>query len=140
MNLMGMTKKQFLKKSKKVLNDTGGILLLFIEIILKEENKKINHNDASNQLNNIRKGIESIFFEFDELNPPGKCINLHLRIIRSLITLQESVNLYQQYLNTIKNNRNEKSKDNLEESRKLLEEFRKEYHLLADEVKNLLKK
>ena len=137
MELMGMTKKQFLKKSKKALNETGGILLLIRGIILKEENKKISHHEASDQLNNIRKGIESVFFEFDRLNPPSKCNNLYLRILRSLITLQESVNLYSQYLNTTKNGLKEK---NLEESIKLLEEFRKEYHILADEVKTLLKK
>ncbi len=135
---MGMTKKQFLKKSKKALNDTGGILLLIRGIIFKEEDNKISHIEASNQLNNIRKGIESIFFEFDELNPPSKCIKLHLRILRSLITLQESVNLYSQYLNANNNDQKEKSKK-LEESMKLLDEFRKEYHILADDVKTLLK-
>jgi hypothetical protein len=70
--MFGMTKKQFLKRSKKALNQTGGLLLLIREIMDKEASGNINNQEASKQIDNIRKEIESIFFEFEKINTPSK--------------------------------------------------------------------
>lgn len=137
--MFGMTKKQFLKRSKKTLNQTGDILLLIMEITNKEVNGNISNETAYKQLDNIRKSIESIFFEFEDINPPFKCVKMHLKILRSLITLQECITLNLEYLSTAKEGLEEKSKYKLKESLKLLEEFRKEFHSAAGDVNALLR-
>ncbi|MGZ7066980.1 MAG: hypothetical protein ACXVHT_01610 [Methanobacterium sp.] len=136
--MFGMTKKQFLKRSKKALNETGGELLLIREIIYKEKQDNMDYNEISKELDNIRKVIESIFFEFERLRPPSRCDKLYLRILRSLTTLQESVTLNSEYLSAAKNGLKEKSKDKFKESLKILEEFRKEFHILVKEIDTLL--
>lgn len=136
--MFGMTKKQFLKRSKKTLNQTGGLLLLIRGIMDKESNGNINNKEISKQIDSIRKNIESIFFEFEKINPPSKYVTMHLRILRALVDLQEVVTLNSEYLSAAKDGLEEKAKDKLKESRNRLEKFRKEFHSIANEVNTLL--
>jgi chromosome segregation ATPase len=138
--MFGMTKKQFLKRSKKTLNQTGGLLLLIRGIMVKESSGNINNEELSKQIDSIRKNIESIFFEFEKINPPSKYVTMHLRILRALVDLQEVVTLNSEYLSTTKDSLEEKTKNKLKESRDRLEKFRKEFHSLANEVNTLLEK
>ncbi|MGB9937745.1 MAG: hypothetical protein ACPK7O_08475 [Methanobacterium sp.] len=135
--MFGMTKKQFLKRSKKVLNQTGGLILLIREIIDKETSGNISNHEAFTRVDNIRKELESIFFQFEKRKPPSKCNRLHLRILRSLTDFQEVVTLNSEYLTAVKNGR-EEAIDNLKELMDALEEFRKEFHVICDEVNGLL--
>lgn len=138
--MFGMTKKQFLKRSKKTLNQTGGLLLLIRGIIDKESSGNINNEEISKQIDSIRKNIESIFFKFEKINPPSKYVTMHLRILRALVDFQEVVTLNSEYVSATKDGLEEKTKDKLEESRDRLEKFRKEFHSLANEVNTLLEK
>jgi hypothetical protein len=138
MPMFGMTKKQFLKRSKKALNQTGSLILLIREIMGKETSGKISNEEASKQIDNIRKSIESIFFEFEKINPPSKYVTMHIRILRVLTDLQESVTLNSEYLSASKEGLDQIANNKLKESQNHLEEFRKEFHSIADEVNKLL--
>lgn len=138
--MFGMTKKQFLKRSKKVLNETGSLLLLITEIMDKETSGKISNEEASKQTENIRKNIESIFYEFEKRNPPSKYIPMQLRILKALVSMQESVTLNSEYLKATRDGLEEKAMNNLKESREILEEFKKEFHSIIKEINTLLMK
>ena len=132
--MFGMTKKQFLKRSKKTLNQSGSLLLLIMEIMDKEAHGNINNQEASKNIDNIRKEIESLFFEFEKIDPPSKYVTIHLRILRVLVNLQEAVTLNSESLSAAKEGLEEKAKAKLKESRDHLEMFRKEFHAIANEV------
>lgn len=136
--MFGMTKKQFLKRSKKALNQTGGILLLVREIMAKEKGGRIDNIQALNRIDDIRKEIESIFFVYEKRNPPSKCRKLHQKILRSLTDFQEAVTLNSEYLNALKNGNEDEAKVKIEQSMETLEEFRKEFHLISEEINRLL--
>jgi phosphate uptake regulator len=104
----------------------------------KETSGNISIGEASKQMDNIRKNIESIFFEFEKRKPPSKYVAMNVRILRALVRLQEAVNINSEYLSAAKDGLEEKSKDKLKESQELLEEFRKEFHSIVNEVNTLL--
>lgn len=129
-----MTKRQFLKRSAKCMDKTGGLLLLLKEIINKEVQGKISDQEASKKLDIIRREIESIFSEFEKLNPPSKCFPLKRRILKALINLQEIVVTDSESLFAAREGLKEKSQEKLKESMDHLEEFRKDFHSLTEEV------
>ena len=137
--MWGMTKKQFLKRSKKTLNQTGSLLLLVREIMDKETGGNISNEEAFRQIDNIRRSLESIFFEFERINPPSKYVTMHLQILSALVDLQEAINSNSEYLSTA-NGLGQKTEDKLKKSREQLEEFRKKFHNMANEVNTLLEK
>ncbi|MBI5680238.1 MAG: hypothetical protein HZC47_05020 [Methanobacterium sp.] len=136
--MFGMTKKQFLKRSKKCTGETGALILLIREIMNKEIHGKTSNRETSKQIEIIRKDIESIFFEFEKLKPPSKCFPLKQRIIHVLINFQEVIVVYSEYLTASREEMEEKSQNKLKESQELLEEFRKEFHSVTGEVNSLL--
>ncbi len=133
-----MTRMQFLKKSAKCMNETGGVLLLLKEVIDKEFQGKISNSEASMKIDIIRKEIESIFYEFEKLNPPSHCSSLKQKILTVLINMQDTVVTNLEYLSAAKERLNEQSKDKLSESRTKLENFRKDFHDVAKMVNILL--
>ncbi len=138
--MFGMTKRQFLKRSKKCLRETGGLLLLIRGIMDKEIHGKIDNQEALKQMDNIRKNIESIFEGFEKNKPPSKCTSLKQRILHLLINLNEAVIANYESLMAAKNGDEEKSREKLKESRDILENFRKDFHIIVAEVDTLLLK
>jgi len=135
-----MTRKQFLKKSRKTLQKTSENLLSLMQIIEKESNQNINPETAYWKLDILRKDIESIFFEYEKLNPPFKCDNLHRRIMNLLVKFQEVIVYNQEYLRLVEKYKPE-SRETFRESLTKLEEFREEFRILNEIVKtNLIKK
>jgi hypothetical protein len=132
--MFGMTKKQFLKKSKSCLKDTGPQILLIRELMDKESHGRISVLEASRKLDNIRRDIEKIFSQYEKLNPPSKCASLHRKILHTLIELQEAVVINSESLNAAENGLDEKSRDKIKESRDQLDKFREEFLPLTREV------
>ena len=132
--MFGMTKMQFLRRSAKCMDETGGLLLLLKEVIDKEFQGKISKSEASIKLDIIRKEIESLFGEFEKLSPPSKCNSLKQKILNILINMHEVVIINSESLSAAK----EQSQDKLNESREKLEMFRKEFHDLTKRVNILL--
>ncbi len=79
--MFGLTKKQFLKRSSKSLDETGKHALLIRGLIENEINGNIDKNEAQNQIKHILKGVESIFFDYEKLDPPSQCVSLYRRIL-----------------------------------------------------------
>lgn len=138
--MFGMTKIQFLKRSKKCLKETGTLLLLIREIMNKQTNGKISNQEAIKQMDNIRKDIEVIFEEIEKRHPPSSCASLKQRILHVLINLNEAVITNYESLLASKNSDEEKSRKKLKESIDILEEFREDYHGLVNEIDTLLLK
>ncbi len=136
--MFGMTKKQFLKKSKICLKDTGIELLSIREIFSKEMNGKLNGEEAFQKLEIVRKNMENIFFKFEALNPPSKCKPLHQEIIHTIIILQDSVVIYAEYLILIGEGSEEKAFEKQKKSLNELERFREQFRILSREVDKYL--
>lgn len=134
-----MTRRQFLKKSRKALQKTTENLLSLMQIIEKEGNQTINPETAYWKLDVIREDIESIFFEYEKINPPLKCLSLHRKIVKLLIMLQEVIVTNQNYLELLIES-SPQAKDKYDESVNKLENFRNEFRILNQKVKNSLKK
>lgn len=132
--MFGMTKMQFLRRSAKCMDETGGLLLLLKEVIDKEFQGKISKSETSKKLDIIRKEIESLFEEFEKLSPPSRCNSLKQKILNILINMHEIVITNSEALSAAK----EQSRDKLNESREKLEMFRKEFHDLTKRVNILL--
>ena len=136
--MFGMTKRQFLKRSAKCMDETGGLLLLLKEIIDKELQGEISNQEASKRIDDIRKAIESIFYKIEKLNPPSKCASLKQKILNILIRLQEIVVIDSESLFAARKGLMERSQDKLNESKDQLENFRKDFHDLTKKVNILL--
>ncbi|BDZ70103.1 hypothetical protein [Methanobacterium petrolearium] len=67
--MFGMSKKQFLKKSKNYLKDLGIELLLIRELYTQETKENIDLEEAYHKLEKVRKQLENMFFKFERLNP-----------------------------------------------------------------------
>ncbi|MCZ3365153.1 MULTISPECIES: hypothetical protein [Methanobacterium] len=136
--MLELTKRQFLKKSAKCMDETGGLLLLLKEIIDNESKGKISNSEASKKLDSIRKEIEVIFYEFEKLNSPSKCSSLKQKVLNILISMQEIVVINSESLYAAKEGLDVQSQNKLSESRAQLEKFRKEFHDVTKRVNVLL--
>jgi hypothetical protein len=136
--MLGLTKKQFLKRGKTCLEETGAEALLMRELITLEKEENISKEEAHLKINLLRRSIESTFFGFDDLNPPSKCVPLQLSILNSLIILQEVLAINYEYLNASDSGDVSKASEKLEESQVHLEKFRKEFRPLTHKIDKLL--
>lgn len=138
--MFGLTKRQFLKRSKEALKETGIQILLFRELIDQEAKKRIKHQDARRKLDNIRRNVEDTFSRYEKLNPPSKCLPLQHRIMSTLIIFHESVVAYSEYLIAAEEGPDEESKNKLKESSERLQKFREGFLPLSKEVDSHLRK
>lgn len=138
--MFGMTKRQFLKRSKKSLDGMGNSLLLLMQIMDNEIHGKISNQEAYIKVDIIRKDVETIFSEFEKLNPPSKCFSTYHQILNTLIKLHEAVVINLEALAASKEAREEESQEKLIKSIDTLEEFREAFHSLVKDVRILLLK
>jgi hypothetical protein len=137
--MFGMTKKQFLKKSKKSLKDIGIELLITREVISQETNNCVDLEKTYLKMEKIRKNLEEIFFKYEKLNPPSKCKKLQIDLLNAIIILQESVVANTEHLILLKDGSTELSEDKLKKSKDKLDRFREKYGILSREVDLYLK-
>lgn len=137
--MFGLTRKQFLKRSKICINETGNNALLISELINLERQDKIDNQEAYYKIKGIMGGAEKTFYKYEILNPPKNCVSLHLKILHCLITLQGSLAANYDFIILSKDNGKDKAKK-LEESGILLDKFRKEFRPITTEVNILLMK
>lgn len=129
-----MTKKQFLKKSKNCLNESGIQLLLIREILNKESKSQISFDEANKRVNDLRKNLEKIFFTYEKLNPPSKCKSLQLEMLKTLIILQDVLVLNSEYISLSKDGFTLEGQEKLEKSIDELENFRNNFRRLSQKV------
>jgi hypothetical protein len=135
--MLGMTKKQFLKRSKECLDAQGIHVLNISELIDLELSGKINEKDSYERIRAIMKDIDSIFTGYQRLNPPSDCYDTKTKILTSIILLQETAAAFYEYiLKIIKYKTKDSSK--LEESYLLLNKFREAFKPLNNSFNTLL--
>lgn len=132
--MFGMTKKQFLKKSKNCLKESGIQLLLIREILNKESKSQISFDEANKRVNELRKNLEKIFFTYEKLNPPSKCKSLQLEMLKTLIILQDVLVLNSEYISLSKDGFTLEGQEKLEKSIDELENFRNNFRRLSQKV------
>ncbi len=132
--MFGMTKKQFLKKSKKCLKDTGIQLLLIRKVFNREHKGQIDFDETYRELDKIRKNIETIFFQYEGLKPPSKCKPLQIKILKTLIMLQEALVANLEYLNLSKKGLPEEANDEFVKSLEKMGDFRDKFRKLSQKV------
>ncbi len=138
--MFGQTKKQFLKRSSKCLDETGSQALLMRGLVENEVNGTIDKKEAYNQIKHILKEVERIFFDYEDLNSPPECVSLHLKILNCLIILQDAVAANYDYINVPSEEKADTADEKLEKSKVFLERFRNEFRPLTIEVDNYLQK
>ena len=67
--MFGLTKKQFLKRSKSCVDETGNQALLIRELIDHEIDGSIPDEEAYKQIKLIVQGVEDAFFRYEALEP-----------------------------------------------------------------------
>ena len=132
--MFGLTKRQFLKKSKKCLRETGIQILLLRELMDKEAQESLSPRDAYRNLDNIRRDIENTFTWYEKLNPPAKCLHLQQKIMNSLIVFHEAAVKNSESLIALENGLEEESKYKLIDSREELQKFQETFQPLIKEV------
>ena len=139
--MLGLTKRQFLKRSKECLKEIGVQILLLRELMDQEAKKRIDRRDAQRKLDNIRRDIENTFSRYEKLNPPSKCFPLKQKIIQTLIIFHAAIVFYSESLITAEEGSDEESRNKLKESADQLQKFRENFLPLCKEVDlNLRKK
>lgn len=135
--MLGMTKKQFLKRSKECLDAQGIHVLNISELIDLELSGKINERDSYERIRAIMKDIDSIFTCYERLNPPSDCYDTKSKILTSIILLQETAAAFYEYiLKIIKYKTKDSSK--LEKVYLLLNKFREAFKPLNNSFNTLL--
>jgi hypothetical protein len=138
--MFGMTKKQFLKRSSKTLDKVGNHAILIRGLIVREKEGSIDNNNAYKQTRFIMDGITSTFFDYENINPPSNCNSLHLKILHSLIILQDVTSANYDFITLSREGGSVSDHNKLEEAENLLDKFRSEFRPLTIEVDNHLNK
>ena len=132
--MFGMTRKQFLKRSSKTLDETGNHALLIRGLIGQEKDGSIDNDDAYTQTRLIIDGISSTFFDYENINHPSNCNYLHLKILRTLIILQDVASANYDFITRSREDKSIIAQEKLKESENLLDKFRNEFRPLTTEV------
>ncbi len=138
--MLGMTKKQFLKRSSKTLDKAGNHAILIRRLIGQEKDGIIDNDNAYKETRLIIDGIASIFFDYENINPPSNCNSLHMKILHSLIILQEVASANYDFITQSREGKSVNAQEKLEEAEDLLMKFRHEFRPITSEVDSLLNK
>jgi hypothetical protein len=136
--MFGMTKKQFLKRSSKTLDETGNHALLIRGLIAKEKDCTIGNDDAYKQAKLLIEGIASTFFDYENIDPPSNFNSLHLNILHSLIILQDVASANYDFITLSREGKSLDASEKLKESEDLLKKFRDDFRPLTTEVDSYL--
>lgn len=138
--MFGMTRKQFLKRSSKTLDKAGNHAILIRRLIGQEKDGIIDNDKAYKETRLIIDGIASIFFDYENINPPSNCNSLHMKILHSLIILQEVASANYDFITKTREGNSVNAREKLEESENLLIKFRNEFRPITSEVDSYLNK
>ncbi len=135
--MLGLTKKQFLKRSKECLDAEGIHSLIIRELIDIGFSGKTNPNESYRKVKDVMKDMDSIFSRYEKLSPPSNCIPTKLKILNSIILLQEAASAVYDHVYMVINNKNHDN-EKLDEARLLLNNFREVFNPLSTEIGNML--
>lgn len=138
--MFGLTKRQFLKKSKEALKETGLQVLALRGLMNKEVKGKISLLEAQRGLDSLRNKVEDTFTSYQKLNPPSKCATLKQEVIHVLILFHESMVSYSESLQSKEDGKLEESANLLNQSQEKLIEYKELSLPVSKEVDSHLRK
>ena len=138
--MFDMTRKQFLKRSSKALDKAGNQVILVRRLIGQEKEGIIDNDKAYKETRLIIDGIASIFFDYENINPPSNCNSLHRKILHSLIILQEVASANYDFITQSREGKSVNAREKLEESENLLMKFTNEFRPITSEVDSYLER
>ena len=138
--MFGMTNRQFLKRSKKALEETGVQILALRGLMNQEANAHISITDAIRRLDMLRKDVENTFSTYEKLEPPSECFNLHQEMLNGLILFFESIVSYLEYLHANEDNSQTENSELLMKSNENLQKYQELSLKLSREVDSNLSK
>ncbi len=138
--MFGLTKRQFLKRSKEALQETGVQVLSLRGLMNQEAKGEIDLLEAQRSLDALRKTAEDTFSRYQKLNPPSKCFSLQQNIINTLIIFYESLVAYSESLLAKEEDSEEKSLNLLRKSNEELYKYKEVSATLSREVDSNLQK
>lgn len=134
MSMLGLTKKQFLKRSKECLDAQGIHVLNISELIDLELSEKISRTDSYKRIRAVMKDLDSVFMKYQRLDPPSSCAKTKREILNSLLILQDAATAVYDSTNTELSKNQEFDKTKLKESQLLLKNFRQVFKPLTKKV------
>jgi hypothetical protein len=138
--MLGLTKKQFLKRSKECLDVQGIQVLNISELIDLELSGKINKSDSYKRIKAVMNDLDSIFTKYQKLHPPSDCVKTKQRILNSLLILQEAATaIYDSNPRELTNNNQEFDTAKIKDSQVFLNNFRQVFGPLTNEIDEYLK-
>ncbi|HTX61262.1 MAG TPA: hypothetical protein VMC48_03060 [Methanobacterium sp.] len=139
-SMFGLTKRQFLKRSKKALQETGSQVLSLRGLMNQEYNNEITLLEAQRRLDVLRRDVEETFSVYEKNSPPSNCLSLYQRILNGLILFFESIVTYSEYLQAKERSLPEENLENLGKTRENLLRYRELSLNLSREVDSYLRK
>lgn len=138
--MFGLTKRQFLKKSKKVLQETSIQSLSFRRLINQDAKDEISILETHRSLDHLRNHADDTFASYRKLKPPSKCLQLQKNIINALILFYDSLVAYSESLYARKDGLEDKSRQLMEKSSENLNKYLEISFSLSREVDSNLQK
>lgn len=138
--MFGLTKHQFLKKSKKALQETSIQSLSFRRLINQDAKDEIVILEAHRSLDRLRNHADDTFTSYRKLNPPSKCLQLQQSIINALILFYDSLVAYSESLHGKEDGLEDKSSQLMEKSSEKLNKYIEISLSLSREVDSNLQK
>lgn len=138
--MFGMTKRQFLKRSKKALQETGAEILALRRLMNKVSSDEISIKDAYRRLDVLRRDVENTFSKYEKLSPPSECFHLHQEILHALILFFDSIVSYSEYLQAKEDRLQVEYHDLLQKSNINLQKYQELSLKLSREVDSKLNK
>lgn len=138
--MFGLTKRQFLKKSKKTLQETGTQTISLRGLMNQDSKGQIRLKDTQRGVDSLRNRVEETFSQQEKLNPPSSCLQLQQDIIKAMIIFHESVVSYSESLMAKEVNLEEKFRELLKKSNAELDEYTALSLSLSREVDSNLQK
>lgn len=132
--MFGLTRRQFLKKSKKALQETGAQIISLRGLMNQEAKGEISLLEAQRRLDHLRSEVEEIFSRYEKLKSPSKCLQLQQRIMKGLILFYESLVVYSESLQAKEDGLEESSQNLLIKSAQKLHEYKELSLSLSREV------
>jgi hypothetical protein len=138
--MFGLTKRQFLKKSKKNLQQTG-VQILSLRVLMNKESKgQLSLREAQRSLDTLRNQVENSFSTYEKLNPPSECLTLQQQIFNALIIFHSSLVSYSESLNNSEKGLTNEADLKLNESAQKLKKYQEIALSLSKEIDSYLKK
>lgn len=119
-----MTKRQFLKRCKKALQENGKQIISLQRLMNQEARGEISDLEVQRRLDVLRRDVEETFSNYEKMNPPSKCFQMYHEVLNGLVVFFESIVNYSEYLQAKKTKLEVESLDLFKKSNENLQKYK----------------